>query len=582
MWDILIPLLLVIVLLPLIMHLAVYDCGYSIYDWYSDNSVIADFYCYYKSYFFDMIGIFAVIILTFRFILYRQSWKNSRIFLPFLLYGITVIISTVLSVNPMASLQGNFESFESCLVLMCYPLVALYAYQVMEEDRDYRIIWRGILAIAVIFCVIGIFQVFHHDLANFSWVQRLLMSGEEYANYAGEMTDTFTGNNVYLTLYNPNYAGIFLSMLQVAVLVVAVTEQEKKKQIGYFILELFLLVLLWYTYSRASLIISVVLSVTALLYLRKRINRAGRRMDKKAAAGKSIIWKAAVGFVLLAAGLILLDGSNNWKYLSRMVDKNDREPLECMTTEEDGIHITYGGVNYRIWTEGQRLFLESEAGVVKAEREEELSLPMETGAKAVFYEKETEQIVLFLADNTLTFVKKEDSYYYQTVAGKLTRMEKVEKVDLHGLEYLASARGYIWSRTLPLLKQFLIFGSGPDTFAEVFPQQDYSGKLVYADRSDRIIEKAHNDYLTKWVQTGMLSVVCIFTFYVCFLWQAGKYYKKLQQLDSFSARLGYGCYLASIGYMIAGLVNDSTIQTTPLFYVFMGIALAGSVEKKEY
>lgn len=574
MWDILIPLLLVIVVLPLVMRLALYDCGYSGYEWYAKNSLIADFYCYYKSYFFDVIGMFAGIILVFRFFLYRQSWKRSRIFFPFLVYAVFVIISTVLSVNPAASLQGNFESFESCFVLIFYPVLALYAYQVMEEERDYRIIWYGIVAIAGIFCVIGMFQVFHHDLADFTWVQRLLMSKEEYSAYAGELVNTFTGNNVYLTLYNPNYAGVFLSMLQIVILVIAMTEPDKKKRWIYIVLEALVVVLLWYTYTRAALITSIVMTVTAFVYLWKRTKTVSVEAGHKNYA----LWKVAVGIAGLAVLLIFLDGINNWKYLSRMIDKNDREPLECMTTEADGIHITYGGREYHLWAEDKQLFFASEEETVSAKEGEDLSLSIEEGAKAVLYGGEPEQLVLFLADNTLTFVRQEGTYYYQTAAGKLTQMERVESTDLHGLEYLASARGYIWSRTLPLLKKYLLAGSGPDTFAEVFPQQDYSGKLVYADRPDRVMEKAHNDYLTRWVQTGMISVLCVAVFYICFLWYAGSSYRKLKGLKSWQTRLGYGCYLASAGYMLASLVNDSTIQTTPLFYVFVGIALAGCMK----
>jgi len=47
MWDILLPILVVIVVLPWIVSLAIYSCGYSGYDWYGVDDLRTDFYCYY-------------------------------------------------------------------------------------------------------------------------------------------------------------------------------------------------------------------------------------------------------------------------------------------------------------------------------------------------------------------------------------------------------------------------------------------------------------------------------------------------------------------------------------------------------
>jgi len=38
-------------------------------------------------------------------------------------------------------------------------------------------------------------------------------------------------------------------------------------------------------------------------------------------------------------------------------------------------------------------------------------------------------------------------------------------------------RGYIWSRSLPLLRNTILVGYGPDTFAMNFPQHDIAGKV---------------------------------------------------------------------------------------------------------
>ena len=236
MWDLLLPLMLIIVVLPLAVRLAVYSCGFGGYEWYSSDDILSDFYCYYKSYLLDIIGIFAGIILAFRLALYREKTRNMYIFIPLGVYCAFATFSTILSVNTDASLKGNFESFESIIVLLVYVLLCLYAYQIMESERDYRYLWYSILSITAIFTVIGSFQIFGHDLLHFEWAQRLIMTGEQFAEYAGQLTDTFTGNNVYLTLYNPNYAGITLCMLFAVIWVMALSESEKKRRISFFLL----------------------------------------------------------------------------------------------------------------------------------------------------------------------------------------------------------------------------------------------------------------------------------------------------------------------------------------------------------
>lgn len=564
MWDLLLPLILIIVVLPLAVRLAVYSCGFGGYEWYSPDDLLSDFYCYYKSYLLDLIGIFAGIILAFRLVLYREKNRDMRIFIPLALYSVFAILSTILSVNTDASLKGNFESFESVIVLTVYVVLALYAYQIMESERDYKYIWYSILSITAIFTVIGTFQILGHDLLHFEWAQRLIMTKDQYLSYAGQLEDTFTGNNIYLTLYNPNYAGITLCMLFAVIWVMALSESEKKRRIVYFVFSAAALVLIWFTYSRASLLAAIlVIILSELPFIRH--------------AKKKHILIAFSSLIALFAVLIGVDAALDFKYLSRIAEHNTREPLTSMTSDKTGIHICYDGVNYDLFIENDTLLCMSDSSETPLSATEgtDLILPMGKDSYAVFYDNE---IYLQIAENILTFVADELGYLYETPSGTLAPMTAVNKVDLHGLEYLGSARGYIWSRTLPLLDNYFFIGSGPDTFTEVFPQEDYAGKLVYSDRPDMIIEKAHNDYLTKWVQTGGISLICILVFYVLFIRLGWRFFfrKKtsLHAVDTMQRRLGLGCYIACLSYMLTSLFNDSTLQTAPLFWVLCGVALS--------
>ena len=64
------------------------------------------------------------------------------------------------------------------------------------------------------------------------------------------------------------------------------------------------------------------------------------------------------------------------------------------------------------------------------------------------------------------------NYKYINSVGKLDECVIAANV-FPGYEHLASGRGYVWGRTIPLFARYFLVGSGPDTFAIEFPQNDY-------------------------------------------------------------------------------------------------------------
>ena len=110
----------------------------------------------------------------------------------------------------------------------------------------------------------------------------------------------------------------------------------------------------------------------------------------------------------------------------------------------------------------------------------------------------------------------------------------------------------------------------------MFPQNDYAGKLVYAENPARIMERAHNDYLMKWVQTGLLSVAALIVFYIFILKKGGIFFKREGWERSTKNIVAFGCLLGCVAYMVCGLFSDSTLYTSPAFYVFAGIVLSAT------
>lgn len=569
--DLLLPIILILCIMPFVVYMAEYDYGYSEYLWHSDNSILQDFYTYYRSIFFLVVVFFLVVILAFRLALYKEDTKDYKIFFPLVGYGFFVLLSSIFSINPKASWLGNFVDLEGFFVLLGYCLTAFYTYQIMKK-QDYQTIIKAIQIMFLPMSIVGWFQVFKHDLLNYEWVQRIVMSDYFFSEYGGTVEDVFTGNNVFLTLYNPNFAATFLVMFSCVFFVFTIYAKDFKERILNGILLLNALILCWFTYTRAALVaIAIVLIVFAIFQIQKH--------------NKAILKVMIPSALALFAFLFILDFATGGKYIGRLIDTQKSTGLTSILTTERGVEITYEGETYILGfaEDNASVLLTDDAGnelSVTYTESGDMELPFAKDAYATIIDWDSYPTLLVLLENTtLQFIEDDGTYYYYTDWGKIDSMTEIPHVDFHGLESLGSGRVYIWSRILPILKNYIFIGSGPDTFAEAYPQNDYVGKMIYAENPGRIMERAHNDYLMRWVQTGLLSLICLLVFYGLFFKKCFAFYKD-NSMDCDSSKLGLGCLLGCIGYLVCCLFSDSTLYTTPVFFVFIGLALAAAYKEE--
>jgi hypothetical protein len=171
------------------------------------------------------------------------------------------------------------------------------------------------------------------------------------------------------------------------------------------------------------------------------------------------------------------------------------------------------------------------------------------------------------------------TYYYINQNGKPDKIITAKSSIFTGYETYASKRGYIWSRTIPLLIDHLVLGSGADTYAIEFPQQDYV-YLRNVGFADMVLTKPHSMYLQMGIQTGVLSLLCFLIFYGIYfissirLYISGKY-------ESYFAKAGIAIFIGTIGYMIVGISNDSSIAVAPIFWALIGIGIACNYHVKK-
>jgi hypothetical protein len=174
--------------------------------------------------------------------------------------------------------------------------------------------------------------------------------------------------------------------------------------------------------------------------------------------------------------------------------------------------------------------------------------------------------------------KLNGSYYYYNSCGRFDKIINSESAVFTDYESLGSGRGFIWSRTIPILKKHILLGSGADTFVFEFPQNDYVGRYNNGFFSS-ILTRPHNMFLQMGVQTGVLSLLAFLVFYGFYFISCIRLYMN-NSFETYFSQIGAAIFVGTIGYMVSGLFNDSTVAVSPVFWALIGIGMAVNYQIK--
>lgn len=124
-----------------------------------------------------------------------------------------------------------------------------------------------------------------------------------------------------------------------------------------------------------------------------------------------------------------------------------------------------------------------------------------------------------------------------------------------------SKRIFTWKRTIKLVSQHPIFGSGPDTFCDVF-------KEAYGDESSAFfggknLDKAHNEYLQLLICSGITGLGAFLSFIGGMIVKAFKRATDNPMLVC--------CAMGVVGYAVHAFFGYSLPINSPLMWVLFGI-----------
>ena len=603
-----IPLMLIMGLLPLIVHLKEYKTHLEEYAFFAAPEYY-DIFLYYKAAIFIIICSVMVVLIIVQAIRDHKVLKWKMLFIPLALYALLALLSAIFSETPYFSFNGIYEHFESVWVLLGYTITVYYGFIFVKSEKDIDLIMYALTAGTFIMLLIGLSQAFSVDFFRSDLGRYVILPSEYWKDETAVITFQFPLGRVYLTLYNPNYVGSYVSLISPLFLTYAIAKKKLVLAVVNTVMYVGLLLCILGSGSKAGFL-GVAFSLL-LLFIFLLIS-----FNKKLL---KFLPEFLIVVILIIGTVYTYNNYSNDQLSSAVKRAFDIEQIDhdltSIETNDQNIVIHYKGHELKL-SFFQRLNYETgEFSILfKDENDEKVNFVSYVGEEELSYYRYNTEDERF-SGITVGYGMKDDkryefitempplltvridgkdwdfieieveenfwSYYYINpyyYAVKMRNAEYVESLDKYSRAF--SGRGFIWSRTLPLIKDNILLGTGPDTFLLNFPNEDYVA-MYNGGYDGEHMTKPHNMFLQIAVQTGLISLICFLVFYFWYFGSSFRLYSKVGK-NSPLAMIGIGILCGTFGYMIVAIINDSMVVIAPIFWTMIGIGLAiNTILKKE-
>ena len=572
----LLPLQLILSVLPLILYVQIDYSGYSKYAWNSHGDMYLDVFLQGKMVAFIALAAVLLVLLVYK-IAKMDKWlrKESLLrFAPILVYLFFVLLSTVCSDDISYSLYGSMDAKESALALAGYVIAVFYVFLAVDSAKDLMQLVGAAVVGAFCMAVVGVLQAVGNDPLLWEGIQKLF-AGELIRN-GGSLSAAFPSGMAYGTLYNPNYVGTYVALYAPLVLIGIMAYKQLWKKLVCGCTFVGLMIMLFASQSRTGLIAVIAVAVMAIIFLSRSIWR---------------YWYLLIpGITFVVMVFSLIDVSRDNLLTNRLkamfVIEKSEHPVQGVDTTGNGVRVLYKDTEYTVAMviEDSDFAYEVKEGnqPLEVKYNEDKSFGYFTLSTGDEIAIQTAQYEQFASCFGFGLVINNRNFYFtnQFISGNYKYINEWGRLDeciipanvFPGYEGVASGRGYVWGRTIPMLLSNFFVGSGPDTFAITFPQNDYVAR--YKGGFDNIIfTRPHNFYLQMGIHTGTLSLIAFLVFYIIyFVGSCRKYF--FGKMSSAEEWVGLALFLSTVGFMASGLANDSLIVVTPTFYVLLGLGMA--------
>jgi O-antigen ligase len=552
----------------------------------------ADMFSYYKS--MILLGAALIIVcISGAWALTTQKSHDFKkllnpVFIAVGIYLFLLLLSSIFTKYHYTAVHGIGQRYESVFVCLAYFVLFFASWKVCAVPGAAKGIIASVLASCFVLGLIGAFQLFGLDFFMTELGRRLVVGW----NSTVKLSSQFEGTNMsYTTLYNPNSVGMYASLMLPLCAASALFAKDKlwmRIMFGACAAVMFLNAI---GCSSTGGIAGQGMAVLAFLAV---IVASVLKGPKK--AGLALLG-AIAGTGILVVALAFTYAPLRTRIMSML------EKIATMTEGESPYFFRDARV------EGSSAFIVTAAGELEVQYNpagmivkgpsgvlEPLSvieIEAGNGKRASYTAEGVGSFLVETATGAFAFKMNEIALIFSVSesgeAQALSRVmapvdlaEEAPAIGFKGLEYWATSRGYIWSRSLPLALKYPVIGAGPDAYSLVFPQDDVGGKMRYMGNPYIIVDKPHNMYLQIAVNTGILSLLAflamVFLYAKDALAQAAKGLAPGEEHWAFGLRIGI--FSGVCGYLGAGLSTDSVVSVAPIFWIALGMGFALNARAK--
>lgn len=573
------PLMLTVAIIPLIVRLKIVSLPEVSQILNNRQALSGDFFSYYKMIYFIILATVGAIIFSYKYFYKKDiALKKTNIYYPMAAYVIFVMLSTIFATYGDVAVSGYTERYEGMYVLLGYMTCVFLAINLVDNEKQIKYILLALGVSSILLSLLGISQMVGKDFFSTNFGQSLMIPSK-YKEMVKSIDFTFgAAKTIYGTLYNTNYVGVYMSMVFSLACTILILSKEAKIKIISGIVSILSFINLLGSASKTGMISIALYILLLIIFFRIQIFKR---------------WKISI--LVISLFTILAYGFNHYNddflkkriiSIRNILTTTEESNLKDIKLENNLARILVDDYEIKIvFGSNGFAFFDKDNQSLDTRYNDEKS--RYTFIKEP-YNKNVFQLVnynenLVLSSWILTnkgwsifylAVNSEGQFRVLTPSGESIRDGKAPYWGFEGREGFASGRGYIWSRSIPLLKDTVFIGHGPDTYALYFPQDDYLGKLQSGQLIQAVVDKPHNIYLQTAINTGILSLISTIAIFVIYIGSSIKVYIKKKEYNNLLEIAGISIFFAICSYLMMGFLNDSVVSVAPVFWTLLGTGIS--------
>lgn len=559
-------------IVPLLIRVIPVDNFLVSYTWYGGDSTLIDMYSLFKSQIILLLGISALAIISLRQYKFKTYTLKDPIIILVILFSLVTLLSQLFSIEPSLSNRGMNDRFENTWVWISYLLIFTLVYGEKWSHENLKKLGFAFVISNVILSMIGILQYLGVDPVFNDFTKPFISSFKlGTLNFTANYSINY--KVIVQTLYHYNYVGFYLSLSIPVILNFALYDKNKWHRVGYLALITLMLFNLLGSSARGGLV-----GVAAMLPFFVLLNRHLIFRN----------FKVLIAFVLIVSIVFVgfeafTDGFITSRIVNIFTSVKTPNLLQDVTINDDSLLFTLDHGTLKVNTfsksndswEAEYLYNDKNVPLILNEETNIFSFDLEQLKNIKVYPTQYNEIILLTFDiygQAWHFAyDSQQQLKYVNPFGKFDDITSPNTLGFEGRERLGSARGYIWSRSLPLILDKPLLGYGIDTFSVVFPQQDYVGKYNAYGTTNMIVDKAHNLYIQIALNSGIIALLAYLGLVIMSFVKTGLLVTK--EKFSYSNIWISATSLSIFSYSAAAAFNDSTVQLSSVMWIILALSL---------